>query len=291
MTRKDFSAINFSSAPDEALMFRLEQMIEQYPYCETLWLLLAAGWSVHEPFKFQQNLPKIATIASDRIRLKKVVSLALSGEALLPEEILSHRRSASARSETKDAFLETLMGQLDEIEAELSGHEDDNHPLKEQKQQTTIEEPEKAPLNVNEENEPTPKTEPEKPVRKRVVKKEEDLSDKMLISGYDVVKTYGENIPENIKKEDTQEQKFALIDRFLEKLPTISRTTGEFFNPEEMIERSVDEEELPVSETLAMILVQQGQIQKAIEIYRKLILENPEKSSYFAAQIENLSNI
>lgn len=44
-----------------------------------------------------------------------------------------------------------------------------------------------------------------------------------------------------------------------------------------------------VSETLADLLVWQGNGAKAIEMYRKLILRFPEKSSYFAAKIEKIN--
>jgi hypothetical protein len=48
---------------------------------------------------------------------------------------------------------------------------------------------------------------------------------------------------------------------------------------------------MPVSETYAKLLVQQNQIDKAIEVYKRLILIFPEKSAFFAAEIEYLKNI
>lgn len=42
------------------------------------------------------------------------------------------------------------------------------------------------------------------------------------------------------------------------------------------------------TETLAKIYAKQGKKQKAIEVYKYLILKYPSKSSYFASQIENL---
>jgi hypothetical protein len=46
-----------------------------------------------------------------------------------------------------------------------------------------------------------------------------------------------------------------------------------------------------VTEAMAEVLMQQGQTEKAIQLYIKLSFINPEKSSYFAAKIEQLKGL
>jgi len=84
------------------------------------------------------------------------------------------------------------------------------------------------------------------------------------------------------------EDNTALIDRFIREEPRLSPLRREFFNPVDMAKlSSMDREDL-VSETLARIFVQQGDIPKAIKIYERLCLNFPGKSSYFAVQIKDL---
>ena len=46
-----------------------------------------------------------------------------------------------------------------------------------------------------------------------------------------------------------------------------------------------------VTETLASIYAQQGYYKKAVQIFEKLSLKYPEKSTYFAAQIEKVKHL
>jgi len=55
-------------------------------------------------------------------------------------------------------------------------------------------------------------------------------------------------------------------------------------------ERSVAENKDVLSETLAKLYAQQGHREKAITMYQRLCLAFPEKSAYFAAEIEKLKN-
>ena len=50
---------------------------------------------------------------------------------------------------------------------------------------------------------------------------------------------------------------------------------------------SIEEKEV-LTKAMAEVWIKQGNNEKASEIYRKLSLQNPSKSSYFAAKIDQL---
>lgn len=85
----------------------------------------------------------------------------------------------------------------------------------------------------------------------------------------------------------TSLSKQELIDRFIKNEPKIT-AKREFFNPVDQAKYSSMDNDAIVSETLAKVQLKQGNIDKAIKIYEKLILINPENSVYFASQIEKL---
>ena len=92
-------------------------------------------------------------------------------------------------------------------------------------------------------------------------------------------------------QEETPKKKLSrkeLIDKFIAENPSISKPKAEFYNPISVAQNSIIDKNDIVSETLAKIYEKQGYFEKAISIYEKLSLNIPEKSVYFAAQIERI---
>ncbi|WP_295915369.1 hypothetical protein [uncultured Alistipes sp.] len=82
-----------------------------------------------------------------------------------------------------------------------------------------------------------------------------------------------------------------IIDRFLQEEDLRIVAAGDDPGGEEVrTEAELDDDDEVVSEELAEIYLAQGLRDKAIAIYRKLSLLNPEKSVYFATLIGKLEN-
>jgi hypothetical protein len=94
-----------------------------------------------------------------------------------------------------------------------------------------------------------------------------------------------------IKAIQSEKQKQSeLIDKFISSNPRIEPVKDKTsLSSEDKSKAFVEEEANFVTETLAKIYINQMYYSKAIDIYEKLSLKFPEKSSYFASQIEKIN--
>ncbi|MBK7083515.1 MAG: hypothetical protein IPH53_02120 [Flavobacteriales bacterium] len=75
-----------------------------------------------------------------------------------------------------------------------------------------------------------------------------------------------------------------LIDRFIQGQTPAPARKVEFFTPQQAAKRSLEDHADLVTETLARIYEQQGNLAKAAQAYRKLALRTPERSAEFIAR-------
>jgi hypothetical protein len=82
-----------------------------------------------------------------------------------------------------------------------------------------------------------------------------------------------------------------LIDQFLEKNPEMEKIEPKEEKGDDISEDSIKENDEILTEKLALLYTKQGHFEKAIEAYQKLSLKYPEKSDYFAEQIERVKQL
>ena len=106
-------------------------------------------------------------------------------------------------------------------------------------------------------------------------------------------KTINKNTPKSFedwlfKEPIPTTSKEVTVDEILQSLENRKNQSSKtsFFSASDAAKKSLEVNNDIVTETLAEIHVQQGNYPKAIEIYQKLMLLNPEKKLFFASRIE-----
>jgi len=87
---------------------------------------------------------------------------------------------------------------------------------------------------------------------------------------------------------DPKRKEDEIIERFIQEVPQIKPLSGDKLDNENKAKKSSEDANEIVTETLAHIYADQMLYHKAINTYKKLMLKFPEKSRYFASQIEEL---
>ena len=115
------------------------------------------------------------------------------------------------------------------------------------------------------------------------------FSDWLTILDQDRLKNWRKKELEDQSKYNTSKES-DIIDSFLQKdVKVISEKSENIeYTPSNLARLSIVDDEDFITETLAKIYVDQGNLPKALTAYKKLLLKYPEKKTYFAAQIEKI---
>jgi tetratricopeptide (TPR) repeat protein len=236
----------------------LSELIEDYPFfqpAQALYLKILKNQNSH---RYNQQLKKTAAYTSDRSVLFEFITSKVFAEPTVSEPIVSEPVLTTEEADKKE---------LDKAEAIL------NPTLFERKVEKT--EQEKAVEAILEVHKPLPFSKDDKHSFNEWLK---------LTSAKPIQRE------EKTKKPiSPKEEKFKLIDKFLQENPKIDPTVQQ--TTEDLAKPFTKTSEHLMTETLAKVYIQQKNYKKAIQAYKILILKNPEKSGFFADQIRAIEKL
>ena len=271
--------INYIKNPEELNDYslpQLENLVREYPFFQTADTLLALNCFKESHIKFNDRLKIAAAYAPDRKLLKTHINRLTQLKQPKPQPVKSEISPSLEKTEIKPApeevdktfSLSELFNQLkSEVDVYMIRASESSSKEQITKLQSLAGKLEE--LIGSEEKPGTPT------VKKKSVKRTGSME-------YDL--GHLEEIPAEKQKQITNAD---LIDKFIKEEPRIVPKPT-FFDPLDVARNSLLDNESVVSETLAEIYYKQGNLSKAMKIYKKLSLVNPQKSSYFAAQIEKI---
>ena len=269
----------------------IKQLADNYPYAQFLKILLSKIAQIIKDENQVEMLHTAAIYSAERKVLKKLYTKDNYQYVFPPEKLMIHEQTEVFPEMAEDENLEP--GEDPEINtgenATEQADEDENlahDVLDNLKKFKDLREKYDHLIHEESDNvETDEKTSTKSPVVEAT--KENESTPEALSNDVD---TKQDNA-RHIHQPDYQRR---LIDDFMSNLDTQQERPlppKEKKQPnEDLSGGSTSFDDDLVTETLAKLCIKQGKIDKAIEIYRKLIWKFPQKKTYFAARIEELTN-
>jgi hypothetical protein len=256
---RDPSMLSQSSLPE------VEELASEYPFFQTAHLLLAKNHHNLDSLKFHDMLRSAAAFAGDRTVLFHLIH---------PDTIMAQRKSGplqagagAMQADDEDVPTEAIqagsegdIGQGTDISGRLADI------LNRESVDTDLE-------------------------YTTAYSFEDEVPDK----GSPVLEEYTftgwfDRLGDRNADEGSSPEQNDLIDKFLEEKPGIKADPDPEYDKTDRSEAFTMAGDSLMTETLAKIYLQQGLLKKAIYAYEKLSLKYPEKSTYFATQINRIRN-
>lgn len=282
-----------------------KELIELYPYASTFSILYLKSLSNSGDIRLNNELEKFAFRINDRRVLFNLIhsqkTEPISTEKQI-EEIISEERKEETKETIENleeeeikVISEPIESELEQItEIQITEKTEDKEKFAEQDEldklitsaafaSTFVEKELESLPEIKQEVEITEKIEDEEktePIEETIPARENSIESFSPKSFTDWLKASPSSFRQEIEEEVEEERKPEYY--------TFEKPKKEFFSPSKKAKESLDENKMPVSETLAKIFTLQGNFSKAIYVYEQLILIFPEKKPFFATQIKNL---
>jgi hypothetical protein len=309
MNRNDFLNMLGSRAPvNRSILGEVYELVDLFPYFQSAHMLLLKGLKDNDDIKFEKQLRSSAVYIADREVLYYLLKEAKSTETYQVKEKTEPETEILSNSESATETQQTVIESAKNSELLITEYEKD------------YEQPTAEDLNVNSvsipvhtvlmpsssENEDSAdvmllmdendQTDEEKvffmdpgfstPDKSDLLELDTDIADAGPFFDEQESRETASNVEIKGSKRQLQTE---LIDKFIIANPRIEPIKEKSSQqPEDLPIAHVEEKGSFVTETLARIYINQGYYSRAIDIYEKLSLKFPEKSSYFAAQIEKV---
>lgn len=260
----------------------LNEIISLYPWFQSVYTLLLDAQYSADSVTFEESLKKNAVFIANREVLYYILKDSVRGGS--NEQI----KEKPAGSETDEQGLRSREELVKQIESRLAELENPSHKNSTDSD-TTVDQDEdnsvRGSENIDDENE--------------ILLLDEDED---IVSGFEDERKSESaggqkdlldlDYPETDINRSESSSAYDLVDRFIELNPRIEPSREKLDTPiEDIAEKVEDKNPGLITETLAGIYVNQKFYTKAILIYEKLSLKFPEKSSYFATQIEKIKEL
>ena len=309
VTKSDFIQwIHNPFSLEEKEITDLEILLQEYPYCSNLSFLLAKGYHNQENVLFESQLKQTAIsvpnrevlysfIHSENKEQKATVSSSIEKAERLISDIVDETPKTTVVEEVALETTEkiTTSKKLEQVVSDKKDAIDRSENA--QLEKLILSSAMSSVSLLDEEEIVTENTTLVDTKVKEIVEKKEELKSSSPASFYDWL-TPSENKNEEKITPKTEEKPSIeqLVDKFIEERKTdsshIKLNKNEpkkvFYSPVKVAGESLLEKDNFATETLARIYNSQGLTEKAIGIYERLSLKNPEKKAYFADLITKI---
>jgi hypothetical protein len=307
MNRTDFiRIIHDTGSLDQQMIGEVRELLNLFPYFQCAHLLLLKGLHNTSDIKFESQLKQSAIYVGDRevlYHLLKREHKAVSGQ---PENNQPVNYDMSIVTDSQQTVIESGMNSREVIVESEKNNSEPGEPRNTEFSSHGIS---RSLLITEEYDEDTSENivflldDGEESVEEEIIYMDPsflipaqgdllELDLQEVGSASSVEGQSSESVKEVVDKHSRKQLQTNLIDKFITANPRIEPVRDKSVQQVEDLSKTfVEEKGGFVTETLAKIYINQGYYSKAIDIYEKLSLKFPEKSSYFATQIEKVKGL